>query len=330
MKTKKPFLVITGASGFIGSGVVRYLNDQGINRLILVDDWKQSEKWKNLVGKDFVDLISKESLWQWLLGKEKEIQAFIHLGACSNTLEKDGNYLLENNYRFSVRLAQYAKEHGHRFIYASSAATYGKGEQGFSDEEEMLLQLRPITLYGYSKHLFDLWLQREKLLSRVVGLKYFNVFGPNENHKGMMASMIFKMAEKVQNQGKVELYRSSEPEKYKDGEQVRDFIYVKDVVKITCAFLQKPFDQIGGIFNVGRGKPTTWNELAKALFRAMKKKPQIEYVAMPPSMVKGYQNYTCAQMDKLHQIPKMSFHPMSIEEAVEDYVQQYLLKEARW
>jgi ADP-L-glycero-D-manno-heptose 6-epimerase len=336
MKQKQIFddqyIVITGAAGFIGSGVVRYLNDKGLHNLILVDDFKTSIKWKNLVGKQYIDLISRYQIFDWLKGKEDQIEAFIHLGACSDTLEKDGNYLVENNYRFSTRLAEYAINNDHRFIYASSAATYGDGKLGFTDDVSALINLQPLNMYGYSKHMFDLWLYREKLLDKVVGLKYFNVFGPNENHKGRMASMIYKMTEKVLQDGEILLFKSNDPEKYKDGEQLRDFIYVKDAVKMTCDLLEKSFKDVSGIFNIGRGEAVTWNRIAEALFKALGKKPNIKYIPMPEELSKHYQNYTRADMTKTLSLydgtTKPSFTP--IEEAVDEYVNDYLLQDARW
>ncbi len=329
MKQKKIFddqlIVVTGAAGFIGSGVVRYLNDKGRKNLLLVDDIKESEKWKNLVGKEFVDLISRHALFEYLKGRESEIGAFIHLGACSNTLEKNGDYLLENNYRYSQRLAEYALKHGHRFIYASSAATYGDGSRGFSDDHDLLPQFHPLNLYGYSKHLFDLWLHREKALDRVAGLKYFNVFGPNEYHKGEMSSMIYKMAGKVQKEGIIHLYKSTEPKKYADGEQVRDFIYVKDAVEMTCSFLD---DNACGIFNIGKGEAVTWNELANALFKALGKKANIQYIETPLPLAKQYQNYTCADMKKYFKRHTKKMIP--IDSAVGEYANQYLMGNGRW
>ena len=320
------WIVITGAAGFIGSAVVRHLNNKGMQNLILVDDFKESEKWKNLVGKRFSDMISRHKIFDWLEGKEDLIEAFIHLGACSNTMEKNADYLMDNNYRFSVKLAQYALKYGHKFIYASSAATYGNGSLGFSDSHDLLGDLSPLNMYGYSKHLFDLWLLGENALDKVIGLKYFNVFGPNEYHKGDMTSMIYKMAGKVQNEGVIQLYKSTEPDKYGDGEQVRDFIYIKDAVKMTCDFLSLP--NAGGIYNIGRGQTTTWNHLAKALFKALGKKTNIHYINMPLALARQYQNYTCADMNKYLGLQPMPF--IDIDDAVDDYVQHYLLKNARW
>ncbi len=337
MRQKKIYddqlIVVTGAAGMIGSGVVRHLNNLGYKNLFLVDDLKCGEKWKNLVGKKFVDIVSRYDIFEVLQGMERDIEAIIHLGACSDTTETDADYLLENNYRFSVRLAEYALKNEQRFIYASSAATYGDGKLGFSDDEEKLEMLRPLNMYGYSKQLFDLWLKNEKALDKVVGLKYFNVFGPNEYHKGNMASVIFKMAQKVRNNETIQLFKSTEPEKYKDGEQERDFIYVKDAVAMTCALLDDAFKDVAGIFNIGSGRPVTWNELIGYLFKALEKKPKIAYVDMPLNLVSQYQNYTCADMRKYDLVHSdLSKRPMmtSLEAAVTDYVQNYLPEDKRW
>ncbi len=326
---KDRIIIVTGAAGFIGSAVARHLNDLGYHRLLLVDDIEKTEKWKNLLGKKFYDFISKNDLFSWLIDHADEVGGIIHLGACSDTLEKDGDYLMENNFRYTQILAEVALEHDIRFIYASSAATYGDGSQGFSDDIDQLEELRPLNLYGFSKHFFDLWAKQQGILDRIVGLKYFNVFGPNENHKGHMASMVYKMLPKVKNEGVVHLFRSSDPDNFGDGQQCRDFIYIKDVARLTCDFL---FNNISGIFNIGRGTPTTWNELASALFEAIGKEKNIQYIDMPEDLVKQYQNYTCADMQKFlkkHQKTE-TISTYNIKDAVCDYVQGYLLKDQRW
>ena len=319
-------IVITGAAGLIGSGVVRHLNDLGHANLILVDELDHPDKVKNLQEKHYQTLLPISGLFNWLQGRESEIGAFIHLGACSDTLEQNENYLLDNNTRYTQRLAEYALKNGQRFIYASSAATYGDGSKGFSDEHDLLDFLQPLNLYGKSKHLFDLWAKKEGVLNQLVGLKYFNVFGPNENHKGRMASMVYKMIPVIQQEGVIRLFKSSEPEKFADGGQCRDFIYVKDAVKMTCDFLN---DKRGGIFNIGRGEPTTWNQLAGAVFKALDKPANIEYIAMPEDLVSQYQNYTCAEMNKYSQDKELKFS-YDTDEAVKDYVQNYILLDQRW
>ena len=323
----KKHILITGAAGMIGSGAVRHLNDLGMTNLLLVDDLGCSEKWKNLLGKQFVDLLPIHKLFECLATNHSEIESVIHLGACSDTTETNADYLLENNSRFTMKLCEWALMHKKRFIYASSAATYGDGSMGFSDDEQRLSLLRPLNMYGFSKQLVDLWLQQQNKLSKVVGLKYFNVFGPNEYHKGKMASMILKMTKKAQEEGVIELYQSNDP-KYQHGGQCRDFLYVKDAVELTCNFLDPKFYHLCGIFNVGQGKASTWNELAATLFLALGKTPQIEYIPLPSALSKQYQNYTCADMRKLQKV--MPHTPKRIDESVKEYVQEYLVKEARW
>lgn len=320
-------IVITGGAGFIGSNVIRHLNDRGATNIIVVDELGSSEKWKNLLGKQFVDIIDKNIFFAWLKNRESEIQAFIHLGACTSTVETDANYLLENNYRFSVNLAEYALKHGHRFIYASSAATYGDGSLGFNDDEKALHTLRPLNMYGMSKHLFDLWLKNRNLLNKVVGLKYFNVFGPNELHKGRMASVIPHMLPIAKKEGVIRLFKSNEPDRFKDGDQCRDFIYVKDAAKMTCAFLE---NQATGIFNIGRGEVGTWNQISKAIFSALGIEGKIEYIPMPEDLHGKYQNYTCANMQKTVQVLNSEAEATPIETAVKDYVQNYLIPRTIW
>lgn len=318
-------IVITGAAGMIGSGVVRHLNDMGNTSLILVDDLGNTEKWKNLLGKHFIDLVSPSKLFEYLEGRENEIQAFIHLGACSDTTETNADFLIENNFRFTVRLAEIALTWNKQFIYASSAATYGDGKLGFSDDEDMLEELRPLNMYGFSKHLVDLWMKRRGVLNRVVGLKYFNVFGPNESHKAHMSSFIAKTFATAKNEGNVSLFKSNDLANFAHGEQSRDFIYLKDAVRMTCAFLGK---NIGGIYNIGHGKATTWNQMAQYLFDALQKRAHITYVDMPETIRYQYQNYTCARMDKFTHIFSNSGTPIC--EAVREYVSDYLLSSTRW
>lgn len=334
MKTKlydDQLIVITGAAGFIGSGVVRMLNDKGYRNLLLVDDFRESVKWKNLRHKRYVDFISREEIFDFLEGREQEVEAFVHLGACSSTVETDGDYFMKTNYRFSVKLAEYALEHNHRFIYASSAATYGDGTLGFEDDESKLDALEPLNIYGFSKQMFDKWLQEQGVLNKVVGLKYFNIFGPNEYHKGRMASMVMHMVDQIQKTGKISLFKSSEPEKFGDGDQCRDFYYVKDAVKLTTFFLD---NDLCGLFNAGSGEANTWNAMAKNVFKALGKEVNIDYVPMPKDLIGKYQNYTCAAMKKFQNAAKekkLTFeNEYTFEGAIEDYVKNYLLKDERW
>jgi ADP-L-glycero-D-manno-heptose 6-epimerase len=314
-------ILVTGGSGFIGSCLVRHLNTLGKDRIVIVDNLRDGDKWKNMVGKRFLDVIHKNDLFTWLIGKEKEIEAIIHLGACSSTVETDCNYLLENNYRYSVKLADFAIKNGIRFIYASSAATYGNGVLGFSDDHANLEKFMPLNMYGYSKHLFDLWLKRRDLLNKVVGLKFFNVFGPNEYHKGRMSSAIIKMVPETLKKGSISLFKSNDPA-IKDGEQVRDFIYVKDVVMMTAAFLENDFT---GIYNIGCGVANSWKDLAKAVMKALDAPLRIEYNEMPADLQGKYQNYTKADMDKWEKAG-LPFPKYSLEDAVKDYICNYLLK----
>lgn len=321
------WIVVTGAAGFIGSCLVRHLNDLGYANLILVDDLGRGDKWKNLVGKRFNELLPIHEFPFWMQDQEEDIQAFVHLGACSSTVEDDADFLLENNYRYSVQLAEFALQHGIRFIYASSAATYGDGAQGFSDDHEQITRLRPLNMYGYSKHLFDLWLLRQQALDQVVGLKLFNVFGPNEWHKGRMSSQIVRMVEQAKQDGEIQLFSSTAPEKFGDGEQRRDFVYVKDVVSLIVAFLKS---DVAGLFNVGSGVATTWNELARSVCSALGMPPKLRYIHPPQELMGKYQYYTCADISKLRHCPELDYHSRPLPVAVEEYVTQHLLTGEGW
>lgn len=323
MKRSKA-IVVTGAAGFIGSCVIRELNNRGFDHLILADRLGCNKKWANLVGKQFVNLLHKDQALEWIRHHADQIQAIIHLGACSSTVEDDADYLLRNNTHYSQELATLAVENGWRFIYASSAATYGDGTAGFDDKEQELEKLQPLNMYGYSKHLFDLWLKRKGWLNKVVGLKYFNVFGPNEWHKGRMASHVLKMLSQLQ-EGKIRLFKTTHT-KYVDGGQMRDFVYVKDVARMTCDLLQV---QVCGLFNIGMGRAHTWNDLAYALMRAVNKQVPVEYIDMPADLVGQYQNYTCANMQKWidHGLESTRW---DLNSAVNDYVSNHLLNSCSW
>ncbi len=327
MKQNNKLVVVTGGAGFIGSGVIRHLNNCGCRTLVAVDELGRSDKWKNLVGKALYDVISKHQFFDWLQGRQSEIQAFIHLGACSSTVETDASYLLENNYRYSLRLAEYALNHGIRFIYASSAATYGDGSRGFQDDHEALESLQPLNMYGFSKHLFDLWIKSQGVLDQVVGLKYFNVFGPNEYHKGRMASAITHILPTARKEQVIRLFRSADPALFANGEQKRDFIYVKDAARMTCAFLD---NEAAGIFNIGTGYAGTWNEVASAVFKALNLPANIQYIDMPPDLFGKYQNYTCADMRKTRSALKENAACVPLEQSIIEYVKEYLIPEKIW
>jgi ADP-L-glycero-D-manno-heptose 6-epimerase len=315
-------IIVTGGAGFIGSAIVWKLNNEGIDDIIVVDDLGTSEKWKNLVNLRYNDYIHMDDFLDMVLEDDVpfSVSGIIHMGACSSTTERDADYLMENNYRYSVNLADWAVKRAVRFIYASSAATYGNGSLGFSDDADVMAALKPINMYGYSKQLFDLWVMRNKLETKMAGIKFFNVFGPNEYHKGDMRSVIHKSFGQIAETGKVRLFKSHRPE-YGDGEQKRDFVYVKDCVDVLWWFLQNR--EVNGIFNLGTGKARTWNDLVKAVFSATGRDPEIDYVDMPESIRDQYQYFTEARMDKLRLTGcPLSFH--SLEDAVADYVKKYL------
>lgn len=318
-------IVVTGGAGFIGSCLVRSLNEKGIEEILVVDNLKSGEKWKNLVGKKISDLITKEEFFDILVTEEDYfqggIEAVFHMGACSSTTEKDADYLMKNNFLYSKVLAEYCLDNEIRFIYASSAATYGKGEKGYDDNE--LHDLRPLNGYGFSKYLFDLWVYQNNLLDKVTGFKFFNVFGPNEYHKGDMASMVYKAYNQVTETGSVSLFRSND-EKYADGGQMRDFIYVNDVCEVMFKAFEEP--SLNGIYNLGTGKARSWNDLINAVFDAVGRERKINYIDMPERLKTQYQNFTEADMKKLAQAG-IAHDFMPLEDAVSDYVKEYLTKD---
>ncbi len=331
-------IIITGGAGFIGSCLVSELNSAGRTDILIVDHLGSSDKWKNLVGKGFSDVLGKAAFREQLRSASAlpktdgaktdgakidgaKIDAIVHLGACSSTTERDADYLLDNNFRYSREVAQWALANGARFIYASSGATYGDGELGYDDDDTATLSNRPLNMYGYSKQLFDEWVLREKLQSSIVGLKFFNVYGPNEYHKGEMASVVYKQFPAARDSKSVKLFRSY-AQGIADGEQKRDFIYVKDCTKIIRWFLTNPSKN--GIFNVGTGKARSWKDLATSIYQALGKAPLIEYVDMPKELIGKYQYFTEAKMSKLQQ--SGFTEPFStLEEGVKDYVTNYLV-----
>jgi len=317
-------IIVTGGAGFIGSALIAALNKRQIADILVVDELDSDEKWKNLRNLSFADYVEKDDFLEMVLENKLSppIEAVFHLGACTSTTETNASYLIKNNYEYTKLLAQWATDADIRFIYASSAATYGDGSAGFSDDEGQIDKLIPLNMYGYSKQLFDLWARRTNLLKKIAGLKYFNVFGSNEYHKGDMRSFVLKAFEQITTKGKVGLFKSYKPE-FKDGEQKRDFIYVKDTVDMTLFFLDNP--QINGLFNIGTGKPRSWNDLVNAVFAAMDRQPNIEYIEMPDSIRSQYQYFTEADITKLR---KAGYNKKttSLEDAIKDYVQNYLQK----
>ncbi|TVQ98529.1 MAG: ADP-glyceromanno-heptose 6-epimerase [Desulfovibrionales bacterium] len=317
--------VVTGGAGFIGSALAWKLNQQGISDVLIVDDLGSGEKWKNLVNLHYADYLHKTTFLQLLeQGKlGSEIKTILHMGACSSTTEADAEYLMENNYRYTKILAQFCLRHDIRFIYASSAATYGDGARGFDDDPALMNQLKPLNMYGYSKQLFDLWALRSGAINRMVGLKFFNVFGPNEYHKGEMMSVVCKAYRQIGESGRLRLFKSHRPE-YLDGEQQRDFIYIKDCLDVVWWLLEHP--EVNGIFNLGRGEARSWNDLAAAVFTAMGRPMDIEYIDMPETIREKYQYVTMAEMKRLQSCGYPTTF-RSLEDGVADYVRTYLMAE---
>lgn len=327
-------ILITGASGFIGSALVWELNENGINDIILSGELEKEDKWLNLRGRDYFDWVHKSDLFEWLEVEEnaKKITTIVHMGACSATTESDMDFLMENNYEYTKKLWNFSTERQINFIYASSAATYGIGEQGYNDDvtAEELKKLKPLNKYGYSKKIFDDWaLKQEKTPKQWVGIKFFNVYGPQEYHKGRMASMVFHAFNQYKKDGIVKLFKSHK-EGYEDGGQLRDFVYIKDVVKVLHFFINSK--DKSGIYNIGTGVARSFRDLALNAVRAsasdytLSEKEVIEYVPMPEDLRGRYQYYTCAEMLKLKKAGyNQKFH--SLEEGVKDYVQNYLAKE---
>lgn len=318
-------VIVTGGAGFIGRNIVAALNARGEENIVVVDELGTSEKWKNLVGLRYEDYLDKTDLRARIREDRLDgVRAVLHMGACSSTTERDASYLADNNYRTTRELCEWCLTHGARFVYASSAATYGDGSLGYSDDDTVTPTLRPLNMYGYSKHMFDMWALQKGLLGMIAGLKYFNVYGPHEDHKGEMRSVIHKAYGQIRDMGEVRLFKSYKPE-YKDGEQVRDFVYVKDAVEMTLHFLEHP--EVSGLFNCGAGQARSWNDLAGAVFAAMGLKPNIRYIDMPEELRGTYQYFTQADMFKARAAGYgASF--TSLEDGVKDYVQEYLAQQA--
>ena len=315
-------IIVTGGAGFIGANIVQELNARGHDDVIIVDQLRDAEKWRNLVGLRFEDYVDKTDLRDAVLVDDMpwQLDAVIHMGACSATTETDADYLADNNYRYTRDLCEWCVKYGVRFVYASSAATYGDGGLGYKDDDTATPLLQPLNMYGFSKHMFDLWALRSGIINQIVGLKYFNVYGPREDHKDDMRSVVHKAHGQIRETGKVGLFKSYRDD-YPDGGQVRDFVYVKDAVDVTLHFLEHR--DAGGLFNCGTGEARTWNDLANATFAAMGRDPHINYIEMPDHLRGKYQYHTQADTAKLRAAGYDK--PFTgLEDGVADYVRTWL------
>lgn len=322
-------ILVTGAAGFIGSVIVKELNALGNEELMLCDHFETGDKWKNLRGLKYDSFVQVEDLFNHPIWKKQGgLKAIYHMGACSATTELDMDFLYKNNTEFTNKLLALAAAKNIPIVYASSAATYGAGEQGYSDDHKGISKLVPLNKYGYSKQLSDEWILKQTKKPKVwFGVKFFNVFGPNEYHKGKMSSVVFQSFNQIKDVGEVKLFKSHRPD-YKDGEQLRDFVYVKDVVRAMIALIDagKKKPSISGIYNLGTGEARSFHDLVKATYAAMDIKPKITFIDMPVELRNQYQYYTQAEMAKLKKaLPKFKF--MKLEEAVDDYVRNHLAQE---
>ena len=317
---KSGMILVTGAAGFIGSALIHELNNRGYENIIACDSLGTDDRFLNLIGLKFEDYFDSADLLG-LLNEDKNLlnlSCIFHLGACAVTTERDCAYLMRNNYEYTKSIACFAAEHDIRFVYASSAATYGDGSDGMSDLDK-IDKLHPLNMYAYSKQLFDLFAKKNHLPG--YGMKYFNVFGPNEYHKGNMRSVVIKSYESILSTGTVKLFRSENPS-FKDGEQMRDFVYIKDAVDMTI-FLANAESGSDGLYNVASGQAHTWIELVTPVFKALNKPVNIEFVDMPSELAPKYQYYTIGKIDKIRKIGyKGKVH--SLNDAVTDYVTNYL------
>jgi ADP-L-glycero-D-manno-heptose 6-epimerase len=318
-------ILVTGGAGFIGSALVWALNEAGHERILVADILDRSEKWRNLVPLRFDDYVEAEWLREALdRGVLDHVRTVLHLGACSSTTETNGAYLMRNNFEYTKTLCEWALKRDVRFVYASSAATYGALEGTLQDDVE-LATLRPLNLYAYSKHLFDVHAESRGYLDRIVGLKYFNVFGPNEDHKGHMRSMVHKAFHQIVDTGRVKLFKSERPE-FADGHQRRDFLYVKDAARTTIRLAAR--ESVHGLLNVGSGRAHTWLDLVRPVFDALGQPPHIEFIAMPPELRTKYQYSTCASLVRLREAdPEHEVTPLAA--AVTECVREYLVPQRR-
>ncbi len=319
-------ILVTGGAGFIGSVLVKELNKRGHDQIWVVDRLESDDKWKNLRGLKFTDYIHADELFSMGDDFWELVTQIFHIGACSSTTERNMDYLWENNINYSKMLFSIAGQRDIPILYASSAATYGDGKDGYSDEHLKVPTLKPLNGYGYSKQVFDEWvLKQEEKPSFWFGLKFFNVFGPNEYHKDDMRSLVHKAFGQINDNGKVKLFKSHK-DGFKDGEQLRDFVYVRDVVNGMLHFMEQRVPGSSGIYNMGTGKCRSFLDLIKATFLAMGKSEKIEFIDMPLEIRNQYQYYTQADMKKFHEVfPEFKFG--TLEDSVKDYVQSYLMAE---
>lgn len=322
MSVSRKSIIVTGGAGFIGRNLVAALNARGEEGILIVDRLGTTDKWKNLLGLSFDDVMDIADFRARVRDDRMPAASTVfHLGACSSTTERDADFLLDNNTRCTRELCESCLKSGARFVYASSAATYGSGEMGYFDRDENTPRLEPLNMYGYSKHLFDLWALRTGNLARIAGLKYFNVYGPYEDHKDDMRSVVHKAFHQIRTTGEVSLFKSYRPD-YADGEQVRDFVYVQDAVAMTLFFHDHP--EVNGLFNCGTGRARSWLDLARAVFAALGAEPNIRFIDMPESLQPKYQYFTQADMTKARSAGfTQEFTPL--EDGVREYVEGYLL-----
>ncbi len=315
-------IVLTGAAGFIGSCMLSYLNEKGIDEILLVDKLGKKNKWKNLLNKKFIDFIDRDQ-FIFDLDEYEDVSFIIHLGACADTTELDLDYLMDVNYEYGKSLFEYATIREIPIIYASSAATYGAGENGYKDDEDKIIKLKPLNPYGFSKQIFDQWVLNLGFEPPFwAGLKFFNVYGPNEYHKDRMASVVYHAYNQLLTTGKIRLFKSHK-EGFKNGEQLRDFIYVKDVVKVIYYLMKEQPES--GIYNLGTGQARTFKDLATAVINETMPSAKIEYFDMPEDIREKYQYFTEADMTKLRSIGyNEDFY--SLEEGIKEYVRDYLSK----
>jgi len=314
-------ILLTGAAGFIGSAMLWKLNSRGIDDVIVVDKLHAGDKWQNLRKLLFSDIVDRDELFDWLGDHGRAVDAVIHLGACTDTTERNVDYFIQINFQYSKRLWQFCSERKIPYLYASSAATYGAGEHGYTDHDSLIPELKPLNPYGWSKQIFDRWvLKQHQSPPAWYGFKFFNVYGPNEYHKGHMASIMYHAFHQIKQQGTVRLFKSHRVD-CKHGEQKRDFIYVKDVVEVLNYFLEA--DAASGIYNVGTGTARSYNDLAAAVFSALNREVSIEYIDMPENLRKQYQYLTEASVEKLKQAGYQDT-THTLEAGIEDYVAHYL------